>query len=61
LSTLQISGGRGTGIHKITGLLKKYGCGLDDVLSIARQEQGKPGKYMGFAGLTALNCFWGRG
>jgi len=58
VSTLQISGGRGTGIHEITGLLKKYGCGPDDVLSICRQEQGKPGTYeVGFAGLTALNCF----
>ena len=58
VSTLQLSGGRGTGLHDITGLLKKYGCGPEDVISIARQEQGKPGSYeVGFSGLTALTRF----
>jgi len=62
VSTIQLSGGRGTAMHEVTGLLKKYGCDPEDVVSICRQEQGKPGSYeVGFSGLTALRRFFRRG
>jgi len=56
--TLELTGGRGTGIHDVTGLLKKYGCSAADVKTISRLEHGRPGtNEMGFAGLTSLNKF----
>jgi len=62
VSTIQLSGDKGTAMHEVTGLLKKYGCGSEDVVSICRQEQGKPGAYeVGFSGLTALRRFLGEG
>jgi len=61
-STLLLTWGRGTGIHDVTGLLKKYGCDAGDVTSIARDEQGKPGTFeVSFSGLTALGRFLGEG
>jgi len=45
-------------LHDVTGLLKKHGCKADDIISISRQEQGKPGTFeVGFTGLTALDRF----
>ena len=61
-TTLLLTGGRGTGIHDVTGLLKKYGCDASDVTSIARDEQGKPGTFeVSFSGLTAMGRFLGEG
>jgi len=57
-STLELSGGRGTGIHDVTGLLRKYGCSADDIKSISRLEHGRPGTYeVGFCGVTSLKKF----
>jgi len=60
--TLELTGGRGTGIQDVTGLQKKYGCSAADVKTISRLEHGRPGTFeVGFAGLTSLNKFLPRG
>ena len=57
-STIQLNGGRKNSLPDVVGLLKKYGCSAEDVTSIAREENGKPGTFeVSFSGLTTIRRF----
>ena len=57
-----MNGGRKNSLPDVVGLLKKYGCSAEDVTSIAREENGKPGTFeVSFSGLTTIRRFLDEG